>query len=166
MKTIVKILVALAVLFGLSSLAFMAWESTPQAHQPVVYNAPEPASTASETLVLSKNLARSDVPRDFPQDWGRVTYNLNGGGTYHIIVKTTGIDDAVDVSIQYQRKQSVDKFGNIYYQLLPPSYVGSANAYTDLDTTATIPQDSIQQIIILIVKGQNGIISLNVYKVR
>jgi uncharacterized protein (UPF0333 family) len=132
--------------------------------QPSVYNAPVSTSTASETLVLSKDLTRSDVPRDFSQDWGRMTYNLAGGGTYHIIVRTTGTDDAVLVQIGYQDKWNVDKFGNINYNPVN-KYVGRADKFSDLDLKTTFPQDSLEQTIILVVQGQNGIISLKVYKV-
>jgi hypothetical protein len=134
------------------------------ARQPPVYNAPESSSSTSETLVLSKDLAWSDVPRSFATDWGTMTYDLAGGGTYHIIVKTTGTEDVTDVSIQYQEKWNVDKFGNVNYNPVS-KYVGRADKFSDLDSKTTFPQDSRQQNILLVIKGQNGIISLKLYKV-
>lgn len=133
-------------------------------HNPICPPCPDTISPANETLVLSKELTSSDVPRAFPQDWGMVTYNLGGGGKYHIIVKTTGTDDAAIVQIGYQQKSNVDKFGNIDYNPVK-NYIGSVDRFSDLDLKTTLPQDSIEQTIILVVQGQNGIISLNVYKV-
>ena len=113
--------------------------------------------------MLSKNLGFNDVPRDFPQDWGQVTYNLPGAGLFHIIVKTSTPGDVVSANIGYQQPSSVDKFGNTYYNPIN-KFIGTADQYSDIDTTTSIPQGSTQPVITLTVKSQTGIISFYVYR--